>query len=164
MAAPSEALAHSLGILVRGAHRAISEDVLVPQANSNSDVPAMRKARPATKDAAAAGSTPMNSAPVMNKSPRTPPSPFGNGQLFGCGRAESAAASSSTASGQMRSRARLRSGTVRSVRCQPHAAKGKNRMIAASPRDCMARSATMAPQCPSTLRGAACVALLKLGS
>ena len=164
MAAPIEAFAHSLGSVERVAQSAISEEVLVPQAKSSSEVPTRRKRSPATKDAAAAGSTPINSAPVMNRSPRIPPRPLGSGQLFGWGRAESAAASSITASGQRRRRARRRSGTVRSARCQPQAAKGRNRMIAASPRDCMARSATMAPQEPSTLRGAACVALLKLGS
>ena len=37
-------------------------------------------------------------------------------------------------------------------------------MIEASPKDWMARSATTAPQPPSRLRGAARVALLKLGS
>ena len=60
----------------------------------------MRNRSPATKDAAAAGSTPMNSAPVMNRSPRMPPRPLGSGQLFGWGRADRAAASKSTASGQ----------------------------------------------------------------
>ena len=96
IAAPSEALAHSLGIFERGAQSAMSEEVLVPQAKSRSEVPAMRKRSPATKDAAAAGSTPMNSAPVMNRSPRMPPRPLGSGQLFGWGRADSAAASSIT--------------------------------------------------------------------
>ena len=148
----------------RGAQSAMSEEVLVPQAKSKSEVPAMRKRSPATKDAAAAGSTPMNSAPVMNRSPRMPPRPFGSGQLFGWGRADSAAASSITDSGHSSRRARRRSGTVRSARCQPHAASGRNSTIAASPKDCMARSARMAPHEPSTLRGAACVALLKLGS
>jgi hypothetical protein len=37
-------------------------------------------------------------------------------------------------------------------------------MIEAIPSDWMARSATTAPQLPSTLRGAAWVALLRLGS
>src|SRR5262249_39939018 len=86
MAAPSEALAHSLESLVRGAHKEISEEVEVPQAKNKSEVPAMRNRSPATKDAAAAGSTPMNSAPVMNRSPRMPPRPLGSGQLFGRGR------------------------------------------------------------------------------
>ena len=39
MAAPSQAFAHSLGSLLRGAQSAISRDVLVPQANSSSMVP-----------------------------------------------------------------------------------------------------------------------------
>ena len=54
LAAPNEALAHSLGSLERGAQSAMSEEVLVPQAKSSSEVPAMRKRSPATKDAAAA--------------------------------------------------------------------------------------------------------------
>ena len=51
LAAPSEALAHSLGSLVRGAHKAISEEVEVPQAKNRSEAPAMRNRSPATKDA-----------------------------------------------------------------------------------------------------------------
>ena len=98
MAAPSEALAHSLGSSGARRPKAISEEVVVPQAKNRSEVPAMRNRSPATKDAAAAGSTPMNSAPVMNRSPRMPPRPLGSGQLFGWGRAERAAASKSTAS------------------------------------------------------------------
>src|SRR5262245_46738388 len=53
MAAPSEALAHLLGFLVRGAHSAMIDEVLLPQANSSSDVPVMRNRSPATKEAAA---------------------------------------------------------------------------------------------------------------
>ncbi len=163
-AAPSEAFAHSLGILVRGAHSAMSADALVPQANSRRAVPVIRKKRPARKEAAAAGSTPMTCAPAMKKSPRMPPRPFGSGQLFGWGRAERAAASSKTAIGQTNSRARRRSGTVRQTKCHPQAASGRKSTIEARPRDWTARSATTAPQWPKRLRGAACVALLKLGS
>jgi hypothetical protein len=93
-----------------------------------------------------------------------PPRPFGSGQLLGWGRAESAAASISTAAGQTSSRARTRSGGFRNIRCQPQAAIGRNNTIEASPSDWIDRSAMMAPQLPSALRGSACVALLKLGS
>ena len=61
----------------------MSADALVPQANSISEVPAMRNTRPAMKEAAAAGSTPTTWAPAMKKSPKMPPSPFGSGQLLG---------------------------------------------------------------------------------
>ena len=69
------------GSPLRGAHSAMSADALVPQANSSSEVPAIRKTRPAMKEAAAAGSTPMTWAPAMKKSPKMPPSPLGSGQL-----------------------------------------------------------------------------------
>ena len=73
---------------LRGAHSAISGEALVPQANRSSMVPMTRKARPATKDTAASGSSgPMTWAPAMTKSPRMPPSPFGSGQLRGWGSA-----------------------------------------------------------------------------
>ncbi len=84
MAAPTQALAHSLAALLRGAHSAISRDVLVPQANRSSMVPTTKKASPATKETAASGRNgPMTWAPAMKKSPRMPPSPFGSGQLLG---------------------------------------------------------------------------------
>ena len=128
MAAPSEALAHSPATLVRGAHRAISLDVLVPQANRSSMVPITRKARPATNATAASGRNgPMTWAPAMKKSPKMPPSPLGNGQLFGWGSAASAAASKITEAGQARSLSLRRFGVVRNRRCHPHAASGKNR-------------------------------------
>src|SRR5262245_51237896 len=100
----------------------------------------------------------------MKKSPRMPPSPFGSGQLLGCGSAENAAASISTATGQIRKRARRRSGTVEKIICQPQAAIGRKRTIEARPRDWMDRSASTAPHQPRMLRGAVVVALLKLGS
>ena len=88
MAAPSQAFAHSPAAPLRGAHSAISRDVLVPQANSSSMVPITKKARPATNDTAASGRNgPMTWAPAMKKSPKMPPRPFGSGQLFGWGRA-----------------------------------------------------------------------------
>ena len=59
------------------------------------------------------------------------------------------------AAGQASSRILRRAGVVRNTRCQPQAASGRNRMIEASPSDWMARSATTAPQLPSTLRGGA---------
>ena len=165
MAAPSEALAHSPAAPLRGAHSAINRDVLVPQANSSSMVPITRKARPATKATAASGRNgPITWAPAMKKSPKMPPSPLGRGQLFGWGNAAKAAASKITEAGQARILSRRRFGTVRNTRCHPQAASGKNRMIEASPSDWMVRSATTAPQLPSTLRGAARVALLRLGS
>ncbi len=165
MAAPSEALAHSPAAVLRGAHSAISLDVLVPQAKRSSMVPTTRKARPATNETAASGRNgPMTWAPAMKKSPKMPPRPFGRGQLLGCGRAASAAASKMTAAGQASSLSLRRFGTVRNTRCHPQAASGRKRMIEASPKDWMARSATTAPQFPSTLRGAARVALLRLGS
>src|SRR3990170_4277976 len=100
----------------------------------------------------------------MKKSPKMPPRPFGRGQLFGWGNAASAAASRITAAGQARNLILRRFGVVRNTRCHPHAASGRKRMIEARPKDWMVRSATTAPQPPSTLRGAARVALLRLGS
>ena len=165
MAAPIQALAHSPAAPLRGAQSAISREVLVPQANSSIMVPMTKKVMPATNDTAASGRNgPITCAPAMKKSPKMPPRPFGSGQLFGWGRAAKAAASRMTEQGQARSRIRLRAGAVRKTRCQPQAASGRKRMIEASPRDWMARSATTAPQLPSTLRGMARVALLRLGS
>lgn len=165
IAAPSDALAHSPVILVLGAHNATSADALVPQANSKSVVPSTRKARPATKATAASGRNgPMTCAAAMMKSPRMPPSPFGSGQLFGCGKAASAAAKIRTEAGQASSLVLRRSGVSPNRRCQPQAPSGKNRMIEARPIDWKERSATTAPQLPSRFFGAILVALLRLGS
>jgi len=93
-----------------------------------------------------------------------PPSPFGSGQLFGLGRAAKAAASIRAEAGQAIRRHFRVLGTVRATRCQPQAASGRNRKMAASPRDWIPRSAITAPQSPRRLRGAARVALFRLGS
>ncbi len=165
MPAPSQALAHSLAALERGAHKAMSLDVLVPQAKRRSAMPTTKNASPATNDTAASGRKgPMIWAPAMKKSPKMPPRPLGNGQLFGWGKAASAAASRITDVGQASSLSLRRPGVVRATRCQPQAASGRKRMMDARPSDWMARSAITAPQPPSRLRGVARVALLRLGS
>ncbi len=77
----------------------------------------------------------MTCAPAMKKSPKMPPSPFGSGQLFGCGKEASAAARRITAAGQASSLNRFRFGLLPVRRCQPQAASGRKKMIEASPSD-----------------------------
>ena len=140
----------------------MSEEVLVPQAKSKQRGAGDEEEKPGN-EGRSGGSTPMNSAPVMNRSPRMPPRPLGNGQLFGWGSAESAAASSITESGQMSRRARRRSGTSQRQVPAPGGERQKQD-DRGEPQGLHGEVGEDGAPRPSTLRGAACVALLKLGS
>ena len=97
-------------------------------------------------------------------SPTTPPRPDGSGQLAGAGMSEAkpevaiAPAISSSTRGEMRPM--RRSTTSR----QPQAAGGASAAAEPTPRNCMSRSAEIAPPRPSQLCGAAEVAWVRLGS
>ena len=98
-----------------------------------------------------------------NASPATPPRPVGSGHLAVSGMVEAKAAAHSVTAIHIRPRQRSPSGLCANSR-QPSSASGASSSTAASPSNCIARSAKIAPGKPSRFSIGFCVAWLSEGS
>src|SRR5436305_3135878 len=97
-------------------------------------------------------------------SPMTPPRPLGSGQRGLAGRQEARPAAKTEPTSQNARRIHSRSNGRWVAMRQPHTATGSTNTVAASPNNCISRSAPTAPGVPRKLRTGPSVAWLSDGS
>ena len=135
-----------------------------PQAAVMARIATPAKAKPIKAEPAPLETPSTVFAAPRSASPTTPPSPVGKGQRPVAGSALATAVAAPEPPIHSASR-RCRRRTLRERRsCQPQTAIGVRSSTDASPKSCIARSATIAPGSPRRLRTVASVALLRLGS